>query len=624
MAGTTDWHDWLALRPLERIAPEWCARSRDLYVVQGQHTRTLIVAGWPDLAPLWLVPFLEMGGDVTVSLQVVPRTTGETKRLLRLRRVQHLSDMALRAKRGQLDDPAEAARLASATAVEQAVAGGASRLFRAALTLTLRAPTVRELAELEGRVRERLNRIGASAWPATLEHPDGFHDGLPLMRRALRRERTLDTTSLAYSFFWAAGNVGMPAGPIWGVTLPDRRPLPYDAWNRAMGVEAPHVAILAPTGTGKTVFAWTLLCELLCGGGEPPAQAVLVDPKADYTRGVRYFGGTTLRWSVAAPDHAVNVMQIAPGQTFGEAAQTVLGFVALATSTPHFPMSPSTTGIWEAAIRAAYARVGVYPNNPQTWTHSLDGGAATPRGPDDYPTLATLYDVVAPGHEWDTPTLAQALYPWAVGTYAALFARPTSVNLADSPLVSFDLESLTHSEDAGGRLRALASYLIGAWTWALARGDQARRVLVLDEVETLLAYPETALLVGNWLALGRSYGLQVVHMSQQYTGYTQTPQGRRAISNTPTKLFLQQVGGQNIEEIARDFRLTPQQREFVLRARKGVAGQWGTEALLVTPRGTEQLEILPAPDVLNVLLYGDPAGPHPAVREAERVVASAA
>ena len=634
-AQTRTWRDWLGLHPIERIAPPWTARTRDLYVTNGQYTRTLVLAEPPpDVSALWLVPLLDMGGDVTISQQIVPLTTGETKRLLRLRRTQHLSDMLGREKQGRLDDPADAAHFTSATQVEQQVVAGASRLFHVAITLTLRAPTIKGLAVLEGRVREALERLGATCWPATWEHAAGFADGTPLLRGQLRRPRTFDTTTLAYSFLFAASNVGMPAGPVWGVSTHDGRPLRYDPWNRALGIEAPHIAILAPTGTGKTVTAWHLVCESLCGGSGPegaPQRVILVDPKADYTRGVRYFGGTTLQWHVHAPAatgageaHTINVMQIGAGQTLDEAAKATLGLVALATSTPHYPMAPDTTGIWEAAIRAAYAAYGITPDDARTW-HTRPDGA--PRTPADFPTLATLYGIVAPDGAWDTPTLANALYPWARGTFAPLFARPTSVDLTAQRILSFDLESLTHDQDAAGRLRAVASYLIGTWTWALARATPGRTLLVLDEVETLLAYPETALLVGNWLALGRSYGLQVLHMSQQYLGYTQTPQGRRAISNTPTKLFLRQAGGENIAQLAADFSLTAAQRHFLLSARKGVPGQCGSEALLVTPRGMEQIEIVPPPDVLNVLATGDPAGMHPAVRavldEAATVVAAA-
>ena len=292
-AAQQTWQDWLGFHPIERMAPTWAARSRDLYVTQGTYTRTLIVAELPPmLEPTWLTPFLSMGGDVTVSLQTVPLTTGEANRLLRIRRVQHSSDMLTRMKQGRIDDPDEAAALASATAIEAQVRASHAKLFRTALTLTLRAPTKRELADLEQRVRERLDTLQATTWPATWEHAQGFQDSLPLHRRLLRRETILDTTTLAYSFPFVASNVGMPAGPIWGVSLKDRRPLRYDAWNRLLGVEAPHVALLGPTGGGKSVLAWTLLCEqLLSGDPNAPEQALLVDPKNDYGRGVSYIGG---------------------------------------------------------------------------------------------------------------------------------------------------------------------------------------------------------------------------------------------------------------------------------------------------------------------------------------------
>jgi hypothetical protein len=84
-----------------------------------------------------------------------------------------------------------------------------------------------------------------------------------------------------------------------------------------------------------------------------------------------------------------------------------------------------------------------------------------------------------------------------------------------------------------------------------------------------------------------------------------------------TKLLLKQVGGENIAELVKDFQLTPRLRDFALGAKVGTPGRWGSEGLLVTPRGQETIEILPPPEVLELLRPPDGAA---VVRQAAAVV----
>ncbi len=612
-------HRWLGLRPLERIAPEWSTRTRDLFTVQGVHTRSILIGNAPpSLIPGWLSDFLAADGDVTVSLHTVPMPPAETNRALRMRRTQYQTDIQQRLKFGRLDDPEEAMALQSATAIEAQVKAGHARLFRTGIVLTLRATTVAALATLERQVRDRLDTMGATAWPLTFEHPEGFKESMPLFVRKLGREQVFDTTSLAYSFFFDANNVSMPTGPVWGYTTKGRRAVLYDPRNQALGVENPHVAIIAPSGTGKSVAFASILVDTMVGPEQSqPDQVVLVDPKRDYERLCDLFGGAQIKWEVGFPKHAINALQLFPGRHLDQQMQDVLGLIALATTTPTTPMSPETNSFWEWALRVTYERFGILRDDERTW-FTTDNG--TPRTPTDYPTLRDLYKTIGPEGECDKPSLATLLSPWAVGIYSGIFGRHTTIDLADQRLVVFDLESLTHSKDALDQLRPMATYLISLFIWGQARADRKKRILGTDEVATLLAYPSTANFFGNLLAMGRSYGLSVFHMSQQYLDYTKAEQGRRAITSTATILLLKQKGGENIDELVEDFQLTKRLKDFVLNAKVGTPGKWGSDGLMITPRGMETIEILPPPEVLALMR---PPDGQEVLRQAREIAESA-
>jgi hypothetical protein len=386
---------------------------------------------------------------------------------------------------------------------------------------------------------------------------------------------------------------------VWGYTTRGRRPVLYDLRNQALGLENPHAAIIGPSGAGKSVAAASIVVETMVGPlASRPDQTIFIDPKKDYEKLCRYFDGTQIRWEVGHPPHVINALQLYPERHFDQQVQDVLGLIALATTTPTAPMSPHDYAFWELALRHTYERFGIVRNQPKTWL-TKDGG--TLRWPKDYPTLGDLAATLAPEGELDRPTMYQLLEPWAVGSFSGIFGRHTTVDLAAERIVVCDLEALTHSDDALKRLRPMATLLISLFIWGQARTHRKRRIIVTDEVASLLARPATAEFFSQLLYLGRSYGMSIIHMSQQYLDYTGSEQGRRAMTSTATKLLLKQVGGENIDELVRDFQLTQGMRDFVLNAKVGTPGQWGSEALMKTPRGVETIEILPPPEVLELM-----------------------
>ncbi len=93
-------------------------------------------------------------------------------------------------------------------------------------------------------------------------------------------------------------------------------------------------------------------------------------------------------------------------------------------------------------------------------------------------------------------------------------------------------------------LRPLAVWLIGDFTWKLAKRDRRRRILSMDEVKTLLEYPESARLVAHLYTLGRAYNLSVWSATQLLSDYTSTPEGERALQSADTVLLLAAGRGQ--------------------------------------------------------------------------------
>lgn len=560
---------------LDAVAPDWVEVTPDTYVVGNSttgdewHTATLVARDWPaSVAAGWLAPALfGCGGDVSVALHTTRLSKSAARRLLKTQRVLQTSVAQARAERGAIADPAEEMDLQSAATLAPLVEENAEALFSASLVLTLRAPDAEALRALITRVRDALNvpELGGMRWQQRAGY---LTAGVPYAADHLGRRRTIDTTTLAFTFPFLHGNVGTRRGPLWGIAQADRSPVRLDLWSRDEGWKAPHVVLIGPTGGGKTVTAGHLLAEHATQA-DPP-DIIIVDPvKGDYRRFVRELGGQVVRLSTGS-DQSINAFDLPPAviqSGTGEEApqnpvlvQTRLsaGLIALMVAETDQPLRKAERAAIETAILQAYASKGIRPDDPLTWD----------AGPQGVPVLPdVLQELEADTQSAAAQSVAERLRPFCTGTLSGLFSRPTSLRLG-SGITSLDLEGMD------SELRPLAVWLIGNLVWKLAKRDRRRRIVVLEEVKPLLSYPESALMVAELYSLGRAYGLSVWAATQLATDFTSTPEGLRAIENANTRLVFD-----------------------------GTVGH----CLLTTPRGEARIEVVPSPWELE--LMGGPAAP---------------
>lgn len=556
---------------LDDLAPDFVEHLPDAYVIgaNGQETwtRTLVVRRWPAKAKpgTWARVLFDLGGDeggvdVTVAQHSHRLTTKEAKRRLSTQRVVQASVQQARAERGALADFDEAADLQSATLLAEQVAEDAEALYRVDVSLTLRAPNRETLDAATVRLRDRLDALGFVCGGMRWQQAAGFRaTATPYATPALNRAVTLDTTTLAFACPYLTVDIGTERGPLWGITTADKAPLRYDPYAREAGIPAPHVALIGPTGAGKTTCFLTLLCEYLT---QPdPPDAVLIDNKGDLRRVCADLGGQRVAFT-AAPRHTINIMDLPPRapaddaeadagareNPVAEAVLNIVGFLHLACG-QRTELTDEEIALAEKAALQAYAstaggRAPILRDEPATWDRPV-------------PTLSVLHaELVAVG----ATSLANRLEPYAHGALAALFGQPTTLDLA-APLVVFDLADLRV------QLRTLAAYLIGAYTWRRARTRPGRLIFGMDDVVRLLAHETTARLVADIYALGRSFGVSAWTMAQSRLDYSGTLEGQRVLENCHTTFTVTGVG----------------------------------EGTLETPRGTVRVRVLPPPAVLGWL-----------------------
>jgi hypothetical protein len=590
---------------LDALAPDWTEQTKDTYTVAADghehHCRTLLIRDWPPRVNAgWLAPLLfDLAGDVSIGLHTERLAKGAAAKRARNARVVQTTDALARAEAGKLSDPATQLNVASAEQIALDVEAGAEALYSCTVALTLRAPTAGELDTLTRRVQEHLGASGVRVSPALWEQRGGFLSTVSYAGPTLERPRTVDTSTLALSWPFLGQDLGTRDGPLIGIALADRAPVHLDLWAREEGWNAPGLCIVSPPGGGKTVTIGTLAARHLTQPDAP--DVLLVDPmKGDYRRLVRELGGQIVRLSTS-PDVVCNPLDLPPATILSGTGETseqnpvteqtrlVTGLLALMVTDPGPDGAPgrmtrAERAVAEGAVLAAYAGAGILPNDAGTWD-------ATPADVPALPDVLAALERQAADHGSTTArSVAERLAPFCRGTLAALFSRPTTLRL-DAGLTSFDLEGLD------SELRPLAVWLIGDYVWKVAKRDRRRRILSMDEVKTLLEYPESARLVAHLYTLGRAYHLSVWSATQLLSDYGSTPEGERALQSADTVLLLRQAPGRGSGDAQARYGLTAGDRAWLEACGQGAG-------VLRTPKGTGRVQVTPSP--LELALMGGP------------------
>ncbi len=129
---------------------------------------------------------------------------------------------------------------------------------------------------------------------------------------------------------------------------------------------------------------------------------------------------------------------------------------------------------------------------------------------------------------------------------------------------SFNLADVSYNE-RGDRLRSFVSAL-----WETAKRDPRPRLLVLDELWSLLRDPALAALIEEIARIGRHHYLSLWIASQQVQELLTSDQGLAVLNNSAIKVYLKQNGPDG-DLLAEKVRLSDEARRFLRSAARGQA-----------------------------------------------------
>ena len=508
---------------------------RDLRV-GGRLARSLHLGRWPrSLAPGFLQGLMAAGATMDLSLHLGPIPAEQAARTLEWQKVRFESAHSLSLRRGRSPSPEAEIALEDVSRLRDEVQRGRERLFHASLSVTLHAGDEASLREMTQRAKAHFAATLGKLDPLAFRQREGLLSTLPLGLNAVAVWRTLDTSSLARLFPFSPPDLDTRRGTLYGIDLRACSPVVYDPFD-GTHLNA-NTAVLARSGSGKSFATKLGVLRGICRG----VTAYVIDPEGEYADMARAAGGRVL--SPGVPGQGMNPFVIDRGD--GEEFLQRVGSLRR--------LMEVMVGERLSAERRA------------SLDHSLASYYAQPREPTGF---LDFYDYLQQEGDGD---LVKLLRPFATGSLRHLLSDEGDDLLThEAPVTVFDLRLLEPE------LRPAAAMVCTETVWAAAARDPRPRLLVVDEVWSIMQHPEGAAFMVSMAKRARKHrlGLQFITQdvqdllsedpSRAITGHS----GRALLQNAAFKLLLQQDAAA-ISTVGEAFDLPQELQRWLLSCPRG-------------------------------------------------------
>jgi len=469
--------------------------------------RSLHLGKWPrSLAPGFLQGLMAAGAPMDLSIHLGPIPAEQAARTLEWQKVRFESAQSLSFKRGRTMSPEAEIALEDVTRLRDEVQRGRERLFHSSLSVTLHARDADSLKEMTQRAKAHFAATLGKLDNLAFRQREGLLSTLPLALNAVAEWRTLDTSSLARLFPFSPPDLDTRSGTLYGIDMRACSPVVYDPWD-GTHLNA-NTAVLARSGSGKSFATKLGVLRGLTRG----VTAYVIDPEGEYADMARAAGGRVL--SPGVEGQGMNPFVIDRGDD-EELLQRIGSLRRLIEVMVGESLGAERRASLDHALAGYYAK------------HRERTGFR-----DFYKYL-----------EGEAPDIAHLLRPFATGSLRNLLSDEGDDLLGSEALVTvFDLRLLEPE------LRPAAAMVCTETVWAAAAQNPKPRLLVVDEVWSIMQHPEGAAFMVSMAKRARKHrlGLQFITQdvqdllsedsSRTITGHS----GRALLQNAAFKLLLQQ------------------------------------------------------------------------------------
>ena len=435
--------------------------------------RSLHLGKWPrSLAPGFLQSLMAAGAPMDLSIHLGSIPAEQAARTLEWQKVRFESAQSLSFKRGRTMSPEAEIALEDVTRLRDEVQRGRERLFHASLSITLHAKDEASLKEMTQRAKAHFAATLGKLDPLAFRQREGILSTLPLALNAVAVWRMLDTSSIARLFPFSPPDLDTRRGTLYGIDMRACAPVVYDPWD-GTHLNA-NTAVLARSGSGKSFATKLGVLRGITRG----VTAYVIDPEGEYADMARAAGGRVL--SPGIPGQGMNPFVIERGDS-EELLQRIGSLRRLIEV---------MVGERLSADRRA------------SLDHALAGYYAQPR---ERTGFRDFYAYL----EGEANDLSRLLRPFATGSLRHLLSDEGDDLLGNEALVTvFDLRLLEPE------LRPAAAMVCTETVWAAAAQDPKPRLLVVDEVWSIMQHPEGAAFMVSMAKRARKHRLGLQFITQ--------------------------------------------------------------------------------------------------------------
>ena len=375
------------------------------------------------------------------------------------------------------------------TRLRDEVQRGRERLFHASLSVTLHAKDEAALKEMTQRAKAHFGATLGKLDNLAFRQREGLLSTLPLALNAVAEWRSLDTSSIARLFPFSPPDLDTRSGTLYGIDMRACSPVVYDPWD-GTHLNA-NTAVLARSGSGKSFATKLGVLRGLTRG----ITAYVIDPEGEYADMARSAGGRVL--SPGVPGEGMNPFVIERGDS-EEMLQRIGSLRRLIEVMVGESLGAERRASLDHALAGYYAQ-----------TRERTG-------------FRDFYKYLQEDEAGDAG-LARLLRPFATGSLRHLLSDEGDDLLGSEALVTvFDLRLLEPE------LRPAAAMVCTETVWAAAAQDPKPRLLVVDEVWSIMQHPEGAAFMVSMAKRARKHRLD--SSSSPRTCRTFSPRTRRGPS----------------------------------------------------------------------------------------------
>jgi type IV secretory pathway VirB4 component len=522
------------------LAPSAINLSANYIQIGDKFARTLFVITYPRyLNTNWFSPIINMDQPMDISIFIHPLDTGAILKKLRDKLGRLEAEVMEDESAGKVRDPVKETAVNDIEELRDKLQQGTDRFFEFGLYVTLYGDSVKELDEVENKVRAILDAQLVYTKPATFRMKEGFFSTMPLSNDQLDVHTSLNTEPVSSLFPFVSYDLTTDKGILYGVNSHNNSLVLFDRFS----LENYNMVVFGKSGGGKSYAVKLEIMRSLMLG----VQVFVIDPENEFKYLADTVGGISIKISISSDDH-INPFDLprpqpdeSPADVLRSHILDLIGLLKLMLGT----ITSDEEAILDEAVIQTYAIKDI--------TQNSDFSDTTP------PLMSDLLSVLE--GMTGAQSLAVRLKKYTEGSFAGFLNNPTNVRL-DNQLVVFGIRDMEEE------LRPVAMYLVLNYIWAQVRSDIRKRLLAVDEAWVLLKYEVGGAFLLNIAKRARKYYLGLTTISQDIPDFMNSAYGKPIVTNSSLQLLLRQSPA-SIDLVQQTFNLTDSEKFFLLESRVG-------------------------------------------------------